>query len=525
MDREKLVFSVLRPLDRGLELSVNALKKYGLMEPASNLAMEGLRRLMYLQYSKLNSLKVEGLHNIPKKGGVIFACNHQSWADVQVLGSSCSRRIHFVAKAMFKDWPVLRHLIELNGAIYVTRAPKDKGQTKNELEAVTLALQQGKAVGIFPEGTIPGEENIPRHAVEPETGLLKGRTGVIRLAIRAGVPIVPVGVSGTGRAFPPEIYPRLELLRLPGNTPMKIKYGKPLYFKKYFGKNLTKTEQGRKALRDLTNRLMKEISKLVDHKMNYVPQEVPIKGPRQYDKIGVLLLHGFTSSLDTVNGLVPHLKKAGIEYEMPVLRGHGTQYEDMVGTTAKDWYEDAKKALSKLLKRVDQVIVVGLSMGGLVALDLGIKHPQKIAGLVTVAAALKFADPLAGLTPLISRMIKFWPSPNAFCDLKLKKNSTNYTRFATDAFGSLYDYSKQIEKKLNKLMIPIRIIHSKKDQVVAPISANIIYENVSSKIREIVWFERSGHEMMQDLEANKVFSSIMAFVNKFKKKTATKKKK
>ncbi|MBF0107109.1 MAG: alpha/beta fold hydrolase [Deltaproteobacteria bacterium] len=524
MDREKLVFTMLKPIDAGIGLSFDVLKKYGLMEPASNLAMQGLRRLMYLQYSKINNLKIEGLNNITKKGGVLFACNHQSWADVQVMGASCSRRLHFIAKDMFKDWPVLRHLIELNGAIYVTRAPRDKNQTQDELGNVVKALKEGKAVGIFPEGTIPGEENIPRHAVEPETGLLKGRTGVVRLALEAGVPIIPVGVSGTGKAFPPEIYPRLELLRLPGNSPMKIRYGKPLCFKNHYGKNLTQTEDGRKTLRALTNQVMKEISKLVDHSMNYIPLEVPVKGPKQHDKIGVLLLHGFTSSLDTVNGLVPHLKKEKIEYEMPVLRGHGTHYQDMVGVTAGDWYHDALKSLNKLAKRVDQVIVVGLSMGGLVALDLGIQQPQKVAGVVTVAAAVKFADPLAGLTPLIAKVIQFWPSPNAFCDMTLAKNSTNYPKFATDAFGSLFAYSKDIQKKLGKLTTPIRIIQSKKDQVIAPLSANIIYENVASQIREICWFEKSGHEMMQDLESEKVFEAIMQFVKKFKKEKVLKTK-
>jgi carboxylesterase len=524
MGREDFVFNLLKPIDYGIGLSLDALKKFDLMEPTSQLAMNSIKKLLYLQYSKMNSLKVEGKKNVPNTGGVIFACNHQSWADAQVLGSSCPRIIHFIAKAMFKDFPVLRHLIDLNQGIYVTRAPKSKNKTKEELKNVIQALKQGKAVAIFPEGTIPGEEDIPRRAVEPETGLLRGRSGVIRLALEAGVPIVPVGVSGTGRAFPPEIFPRLEVLRLPGNTPMKIKFGKPLYYKKYFGKDLGSTVTGRKTLRELTNKLMKEISDIVDHKMNYIPLDVPIKPEPKYNKLGVLLLHGFTSSLDTVNGLVPHLKKAKIDYEMPVLRGHGTRYQNMSGVKAKDWFADAEKALLTLSKRVDKVVIVGLSMGGLVSLNLGIKHPSKIAGVITVAAALKFADPLSGLTPILSKAVKYWPSPNAFQDMKLAKKSTNYEKFATDAFCSLYSYAKTTEKKLGKLKTPIRILQSKKDQIVSPVSANIIYENVGSPLREIVWFNKSGHEMMQDLESKKVFEAIMEFVVKFQKKPSTRRK-
>jgi carboxylesterase len=64
--------------------------------------------------------------------------------------------------------------------------------------------------------------------------------------------------------------------------------------------------------------------------------------------------------------------------------------------------------------------------------------------------------------------------------------------------------------------VPIRILQSKADQIVAPESANIIYEKVSSPHREIVWFEKSGHEMMQDLEAEAVFGEIMAFVRELR---------
>ena len=67
----------------------------------------------------------------------------------------------------------------------------------------------------FPEGTIPGEEDRMRHEVEPDTGMLRGHSGAVRMAIEGRVPIVPIGVSGTGASFPPEVYPRLEILEPP----------------------------------------------------------------------------------------------------------------------------------------------------------------------------------------------------------------------------------------------------------------------------------------------------------------------
>ncbi|MCK5796565.1 MAG: alpha/beta fold hydrolase, partial [Deltaproteobacteria bacterium] len=318
-------------------------------------------------------------------------------------------------------------------------------------------------------------------------------------------------ISGSGRAFPPEIYPRLEILRMPGSSPVRLRFGEPIDLSEYAGQ-----ESDYAVVRKLTDKLMHSISGLVDHRSNYAPIEVPIPEPPRYDKLAVLLLHGFTSSTDTVDGLIPYLDAEGIRYERPILRGHGTRYHDLRGVKARDWYVDAKHALLKLQNEGYHVIVVGLSMGGLVALDLAMHHPDAIAGVVTVAAALKFADPLSHLTPLLAKVIRYWPSPEAYNDPECAKKNTNYPKFATDAFAELYHYAHRIAERLPEVHVPLRILQSKKDQVVAPEAANIIYEKVSSPRRGIVWFEKSGHEMMQDLEAEQVFVEIMDFVSRFR---------
>ena len=502
MDRQKIAEAVLFPADWLLEAALGQVRKHGMLDQASDAAYRAVRSAMRRQFEMVNELEVLGTENVPAEGGLVMASNHQSWLDVQVLSASCPRRVHFVAKDEFRKWPVLRHMVELSQSIFVKRGGDDAA-----LEAVAQALREGKVVAIYPEGTIPGEEAVPRHAVDPTTGLLRGKSGAVRAAIRAGVPIVPVGVSGTGRAFPPEIYPRLELLRMPASTPVRIRFGAPLDLSPYYGQ-----EVGHAKLRELTDELMRRISALVDHRSNYAPIEVPIPPPQRYGDLGVLLLHGFTSSADTVDALLPLLEKEGIPVERPILRGHGTRYQDMRGVTARDWYVDADRALLRLWNRGHHVVVVGLSMGGLLALELAMRHPDVVAGVVTVAAALKFKDPMSRFSPLIAKLVRYWPSPNSFNDAELGKRCTNYRMFATDAFASLYRYGRQIAERLPEVHVPIHILQSKADQIVAPESANIIYEKVSSPVREIVWFEKSGHEMMQDLEAEAVLGEIMSFV-------------
>jgi len=511
MDRQQIVEKLLLPLDLTLGTALELLRASDAFDQASNATYWSLRTILRTQFLIRNELEMEGVENIPSIGGFILCSNHQSWLDIQILGSACPRRIYFVAKSEFRHWPVMRHLIDLSQSLFIQRGGDKKG-----LESIKSALQRGKAVAIYPEGTIPGEEDVSRREVDPETGLLKGKTGAIRLAIESQVPIIPVGVSGTGRAFPPEIYPRLEVLRLPASTPIRIRFGEPVDFSQYYGKELSHEQ-----LRQLTDELMRRISALVDHRSNYAPIEVPIAPPRKSENIAVLLLHGFTSSTDTVDSLIPHLEKASIPFERPILRGHGTRYQDLRGVRARDWYVDAERALIKLYTEGHRVVVVGLSMGGLLALDLATRHPEMIAGVVTVAAALKFKDPLASVAWLVAKFVRYFPSPQAYTDLELAKRGTNYKKFPVDAFVSLYRYSKSIAERLPEVHVPIRVLQSKADQIIAPESANIIYEKVSSPLRQIVWFEESGHEMMQDCEAEAVLTEIMAFIDTFRVQAET----
>ncbi len=234
--------------------------------------------------------------------------------------------------------------------------------------------------------------------------------------------------------------------------------------------------------------------------------------------LGVLVLHGFTSSLKAVDGLLPYLEKNGIPFEIPILRGHSTSFQDLAKTNFNDWFHDAEAAFLRLSQKVEHIIIVGLSMGGVLTLKLAMEHPQKIVGIVTVAAALKFSDPLAGLSPFISKIIPYWPSPKTFNDPNCAKQNTNYKWFSTKAFASLYKGSQAIEKNLSRVKAPLLIIHSRKDKTIPPHAAEILFEKVGSKQKELVWFEKSGHEMMQDLEAEAVFERIMKFVLQYSHK-------
>jgi 1-acyl-sn-glycerol-3-phosphate acyltransferase len=197
---------------------------------------------------------VEGLENIPKTGGVIFAGNHLSVADELFLGASVPRHIAFWAKSDyftgtgFNGW-LSRNLLNGLGAIAVERGGGRAALTA--FDGAIPVLQGGDCVAVYPEGTR-----------SPDGRLYRGRTGVARLAVGAGVPIIPVGTIGTQKVQPiGQPYP------MPFRGKPTIKYGKPI--------ETTGRADDRTSLRALTDEVMAEIQKLTGQE--YVPRYAPAK--------------------------------------------------------------------------------------------------------------------------------------------------------------------------------------------------------------------------------------------------------
>ncbi|NTW27951.1 MAG: 1-acyl-sn-glycerol-3-phosphate acyltransferase [Coriobacteriia bacterium] len=154
-------------------------------------------------------VRVEGVKNLPAKGGYILAGNHVSYLDPALLWSCVPRPTHFMAKAEFWSSPLMGWGLSRLWAFPVRRGESDR-------EAITRAttlLKAGEPVAIFPEGTRrrPGDED--------ET--VSAHLGAAFIAMHAGVPVIPVGISGTEKALPAGA-------RIPRFPQVRISFGKPV---------------------------------------------------------------------------------------------------------------------------------------------------------------------------------------------------------------------------------------------------------------------------------------------------------
>ncbi len=201
--------------------------KYGLFRPAVKLSSRPW---------------ITGEENLPASGGAILACNHLSAGDTFVLPVMVSRTVIFPAKAeLFTGEHGLKSKIVARFLKLVGQVPMDRGGGRASAEGlrpVIEVLHRGELVGIYPEGTR-----------SPDGRLYKGKTGVARMALEAGVPVIPIGMVGTDITKNRLGLPRMER---PG-----VVIGKPLDFS-----GLVDNKKDLKTLRWVTDQVMAGIQEL-----------------------------------------------------------------------------------------------------------------------------------------------------------------------------------------------------------------------------------------------------------------------
>jgi 1-acyl-sn-glycerol-3-phosphate acyltransferase len=182
--------------------------------------------------------KARGLGNLPAEGPVILASNHISFVDSLFIPLAIKRPVVFLGKSDYFDKGRTRWFFKSVNVIPVKREGGTAGEAA--IQAGVRALKDAAVVGIYPEGTR-----------SPDGRLYRGKTGVARMAILAGCPVVPVAVIGTADVMPLDA----KMPRPRGRV--TVAFGRPLSFERYGGR-----DRDRFVLRSATDEIMYEIMML-----------------------------------------------------------------------------------------------------------------------------------------------------------------------------------------------------------------------------------------------------------------------
>ncbi len=234
-------------------------------------------------------------------------------------------------------------------------------------------------------------------------------------------------------------------------------------------------------------------------------------------KIGILMIHGFTSTPDQFKELSEFLAGKGFSVSAPLIAGHGTCSDDLAKTGPEDWKKSVKDGYLELKKVSSKIFIIGNSFGSNLGFWLVKELNNEPCAIVSLGA------------PIFLRYHNF-----TLCRLYtyglIKKNyrkprriyRTDYTDFDDEITypiipsKSLRDFFNFIKNEtipsLNKIKIPIFVGQLDSDNVVKPKSATHIYEHVQSQFKRIYWFPGKSHVIMSHQKRDQLFEKIYSFI-------------
>ncbi|MFC7063675.1 alpha/beta hydrolase [Halobacillus seohaensis] len=222
-----------------------------------------------------------------------------------------------------------------------------------------------------------------------------------------------------------------------------------------------------------------------------------------------LCIHGYTGSPKELEPLVEILKeRTSWEISTPTLPGHGETL-DLRGHYYQEWIAAVELALLDLQKRHETVLIIGFSMGGMIASYLAAKH--QVSRLVLLSAALKyisFSQIVKDTLGMATDAYKGTLASNAIFSRYQKKIKHTYF-FSNIEFMKCIEFTKPY---LMKVSCPTLIIQGELDGIVPSKAANFLEKEISSSDKEVVFLPQSKHLVCHDEDQDIVFDKVLQFV-------------
>ena len=227
---------------------------------------------------------------------------------------------------------------------------------------------------------------------------------------------------------------------------------------------------------------------------------------------GVLVIHGFTGSTQSMRPLGQALHRAGFTVSGPRLAGHGISPEAMSRTGARDWVASVEAAFADLRARTARIFVTGLSMGGTLTLYMAGLHGAAVAGAIPINALVRLDSPeiasatfAAGMPPTV---------PGIGSDIKKSgMKELAYAEVPVPCFAEIHALSSVAHALLPRAVCPVLIMTSREDHVVPPENGDIIAARLGSARIERLALDNSYHVATLDNDADLIAEQAIRFIN------------
>lgn len=227
--------------------------------------------------------------------------------------------------------------------------------------------------------------------------------------------------------------------------------------------------------------------------------------------LGIILIHGFTSTTKSMSYPFDFFAKNGIHVEAPSLSGHGSTWQEMNKVSYQEWMSDVKKSIKKLSNRTDNIFLFGLSMGGTLALLNSLE--KEISGVIAINNACIFKDFRLLFLPFLKYFLLSLPAVAS----DIKDNSETeiaYDKTPSFALHELLKLAKLLKNNLHKIKKPVLLFKSIDDHVIPLISSVYTFDNIGSSDKQLIYLKNSFHVATQDFDRNVIFQKSLEFIRK-----------
>lgn len=246
---------------------------------------------------------------------------------------------------------------------------------------------------------------------------------------------------------------------------------------------------------------------------------------------GILLIHGWLGLPGELRPLGAYLASQGYTVSGLLLAGHGGHPQDLHMVPWQAWYASVEAAYHELAARCEQVIVIGYSLGGLLALQLAAQQP--VTGVITLAGALVLAGGWQLRALALGRFVLPWlypmrkanfADPQLRAELSSKMGQVDFDdpvvvsqlratiRISTRSIYEVVRLGQQVRRILHLVTAPALIMQGRLDTTVQPVSAAQLYRLLGAHDKQIAWFEQSGHLLPNESEREQVWQRIAQWI-------------
>src|SRR3989344_270581 len=232
---------------------------------------------------------------------------------------------------------------------------------------------------------------------------------------------------------------------------------------------------------------------------------------------GLFMIHGFSGSNEEFRDIETFFRKKGVATRVPLLAGHGTSPDDLLGLRPDDWVKQVERELADFEQQVDEVYLGGISFGANLAIHIAERRPT-LQGLFLLGTVIRFYKHRLGklFLPLIGKFKPYYTKRVNHSHFYEESAMERRKAYAVAPLKNVVDMFRYIDSntksELPRVTTPTMILHSIHDKAVKPSSAEYVYKHIGAQNKELHWIHHSHHNLVIDRPRHLVFQTMYDFM-------------